>query len=94
MKTNELLLPLFFEITRAEYPSLFSFLFPQVSVSQKELQLRIFREGLKEAPPEYNGYGSGNVGNNWLAKNLSKNKRALADFALLRIRQGNGLKNY
>lgn len=94
MKQNELTLPLLFEITRAEHPSLFSFLFPQVSISEREIQLRIFRAGLKEASPEYDGYGNGSVGNNWLVKNLSKNKRALADFALLRIRQGNGLKNY
>lgn len=84
-----------YNLTRAEYPALFSFLFPEASLEYKITTLYIYEGVYKEVEPGFNELLLfSRVGSNWLVKNLSKNKRALADFALLRMRQGNGIKNY
>ncbi len=83
-----------YNLTRAEYPALFTFLFPTAPLKYKGTTMLIYRRDTsKDADPLF--YESfSRVGSEWLVKNLSKNKRALADFALLQMRQGNGLKNY
>lgn len=85
---------LIYNVTRAEYPALFSFLFPNVPFSYQRTTMYIYRdEATKDAEPVFFASFS-RVGSDWLVKNLSKNKRALRDYALLRMRQGNGIKNY